>query len=170
MLIYVFCVILQTSMTNMTNKLFLPIVIGTGFGSGYWPWGPGTAGSFLALLIWLFICLFNVNVFVITLSLAIVFTILGTWATARLMPIWGNDPSRVVVDEMVGTWIALLACPTGSLGYGFAAFALFRFFDILKPLGIRRLDNKVGAFWVMADDILAGVYALIVLIIVRWLI
>jgi phosphatidylglycerophosphatase A len=86
------------------------------------------------------------------------------------MPFWGNDPSRVVVDEMVGVWIPLLASPLGSFWYALASFILFRFFDILKPLGIRSLDRRIGAFWVMADDILAGIYSLIIILVMRWII
>lgn len=98
------------------------------------------------------------------------FTILGIWAVNRLEPYWGEDPSRVVVDEMVGVWIALLAAPSGSVWYGLGAFALFRLFDIFKPLGIRRMESFSGGFGVMMDDILAGIYSFVVLIGVRWLI
>ena len=106
----------------------------------------------------------------VTALLIILFTLIGTWATKILMPCWGNDPSRVVVDEMVGVWIPLIvAVPT--VGWQVvAAFILFRFFDILKPLGIRSFDRRVGAFWVMADDLLAGVYSLFVLLIVKWVV
>ncbi len=75
----------------------------------------------------------------------------------------------VVVDEMVGVWITLLAAPAGHIWYGLAAFVLFRFFDILKPLGIRRMENLPGGVGVMMDDVLAGVYGFIVLIVARWL-
>lgn len=84
--------------------------------------------------------------------------------------IWGEDPSRVVVDEMVGVWIPLLAAPAGNLWYALAAFALFRLFDIFKPLGIRKMEYLKGGVGVMMDDILAGIYSLILLIVARWLI
>ena len=65
---------------------------------------------------------------------------------------------------MVGTWIALLAVPNGQAwGYMLAAFVLFRFFDILKPLGIRKMEKLPGGYGIMADDILSGIYGLIVL-------
>ena len=70
---------------------------------------------------------------------------------------------------MVGVWITLLAAPAGHIWYGLAAFVLFRFFDILKPLGIRRMENLPGGVGVMMDDVLAGVYGFIVLIVARWL-
>lgn len=150
----------------------LPTIIGSGFGSGFWPWGPGTMGALVATILWwaVSVVLSPVWLFASTIILCVVFTILGTWATNRLMPWWGEDPKRVVVDEMVGVWIPLLACPAGDVWYAVAAFALFRFFDIVKPLGIRGLDRRRGAFWVMADDILAGVYSLIVILLARWII
>ncbi len=153
---------------NILNKRppFLPMFIGTGFGSGFWPWGPGTAGSVLATVVWAIIGLWlpSFTLSVVTLALVIVFTILGTWATKRLQPFWGEDPSRVVVDEMVGGWIPLIIVNPQEWGWAFAALVLFRFFDIVKPLGIKKLDRMKGAFWVMGDDILGGIYALLVLV------
>lgn len=150
----------------------LATIIGTGFGSGFWPWGPGTAGAVVAVVIWYMLSLFIVGwaLVAVTLALIVVFTILGTWATAKLMPFWGNDPHRVVVDEIVGVWIPLLAVEAGDIVYAIVALVLFRFFDIVKPLGIRALDRRVGAFYVMADDLLAGLYSLIVVILAQWLI
>lgn len=156
----------------MKRTPILPTFIGTGFGSGFWPWGPGTAGALLAVLLWfaLSAVVSSGTLFWVTLGAVVVFTVLGTWATARLMPCWGDDPSRVVIDEMVGVWIPLLAAPAGNVWLALLSFVLFRFFDILKPLGIRVLDNRRGAFWVMADDILAGIYSLIIVLVVRWII
>ena len=151
----------------MSRPPLLPVIIGTGFGAGFWPWGPGTAGAVVATALWLVlhsVCTF-VMLQMITVALIAAFTILGTWATRRLMPLWGDDPSRVVVDEMVGVWVALLAAD--SLWTALAALLLFRFFDIVKPLGIRALDRRHGAFWVMADDLLAGVYAAVGVIVLR---
>lgn len=157
---------------RMKKPPLIPTIIGTGFGSGFWPWGPGTAGALLATLIWLaFSCfLSEFALFSLTASFIVAFTILGTWATHCLRPYWGDDPKRVVVDEMVGVWIPLLASPIGDWRYALASFVLFRFFDILKPLGIRRLDRKKGAFFVMADDIVAGIYSLLIIIVARWVI
>ena len=169
MVFNIFLLILQHRM----NKLpFLPTFIGTGFGSGFWPWGPGTAGALVATLIWFAISFWvpsALTLICITAILTVVFTLLGTWATARLMPFWGSDPNRVVVDEMVGVWIPLMAAPATDWRYALAAFVLFRFFDITKPLGIRTIDHEEGAFYVMADDIAAGAYSLVILLIVRWL-
>lgn len=145
---------------------FLPMLIGTGFGSGFWPWGPGTAGSIFATVVWAILSLWLPfsELSVVTIALVIVFTILGTWATKCLQPYWGEDPSRVVVDEMVGVWIPLAIVRPCDWYWALAALVLFRFFDIVKPLGIKKLDRMKGAFWVMGDDILGGIYALFVLV------
>ena len=89
---------------NLTDERppLLPVIIGTGFGSGFWPWGPGTAGSVLATLIWAALAyglgITGESLQSITFFLVIVSTILGTWATAQLQPYWGEDPSRVVIE------------------------------------------------------------------------
>lgn len=160
-------------MDNKTNKTpFLPTLIATGFGSGFWPWGPGTAGAVLATLTWWLLSMWlgQTVLMATTLCLVVVFTALGTWATAKLQPYWGDDPSRVVVDEMVGVWLPLAFVPIGNVWLMVASLLLFRFFDILKPLGIRSLDRRVGAFWVMADDLLAGVYSLLIILAAEWII
>lgn len=147
----------------MKRPPLLPVIIGTGFGAGFWPWGPGTAGAVLATAIWfaLSAVMGQTTLIVVTAVLIVVFTILGTWATARLEPFWGEDPSRIVADEMVGVWVPLLLASDWKTAL--TALLLFRFFDILKPLGIRKLDERPGAFWVMGDDIAAGIYSAIVL-------
>lgn len=166
---------------NLTEERppLLPVIIGTGLGSGFWPWGPGTAGSVLATLIWALMAylggfsgemLQNTMLFMVVIA-----TLLGTWATAQLQPYWGEDPSRVVIDEMAGVWIPLsLLTPYTATGepkdpwwWALIALVLFRFFDMVKPLGIKWLDRKKGAFFVMADDLLGGVYAAIVMIIIK---
>ena len=147
----------------------LPVILGTGFGSGYWPWGPGTAGAVVATAVWLALLsqLSGAMLLTATAALIVAGTLAGTWATRRLMPYWGDDPSRVVIDEMAGVWVALLAATEWKSAVG--ALLLFRLFDIVKPLGIRALDRRRGAFWVMADDLLAGAYAgAIVLIAGQW--
>lgn len=156
----------------MKKLPLLPTIIGTGFGSGFWPWGPGTAGALTGMLIWyaLSFMLNSTLLFAVTLSCIVVFTIAGTWVVRRLSPFWGSDPQKVVIDEMVGVWVPLLAVPASDIWLALASFVLFRLFDILKPLGIRTLDRRKGAFYVMADDILAGVYSLIIIVAVQWII
>lgn len=163
----------MTSRTNIpiSRPPFLPLLIGTGFGSGFSPIAPGTAGALLATAAWFILSawLVPVTLLWLTVGLILLFTAAGVWATDRLEPYWGEDPSRVVVDEMVGVWLTLLAAPAGHWGYGCAAFVLFRLLDIFKPLGIRRMERLPGGIGVMMDDILAGVYGFILLILTRWI-
>lgn len=156
----------------MKKPPFLPVLIATGFGSGFSPVAPGTAGALLATAVWFGLSYFlsAVALLWLTVGFVLVFTILGIWAADRVEPYWGEDPSRVVVDEMVGVWIALLAAPAGEVWYALGAFALFRLFDIFKPLGIRRMESFPGGIGVMMDDILAGIYSFVVLIGIRCLI
>lgn len=147
------------------------IFIATGFGSGYSPIAPGTAGALLALLLWGIASLFlPFDVLQIgTLACVVLFTALGIPAATAVETIWGEDPSRVVIDEMVGVWIPLLAVPDSSFMYlyALAAFVLFRLFDIFKPLGIRKMERFKGGVGIMMDDILAGIYSFILLIATR---
>lgn len=152
-------------------KLF-HIIIASGFGSGFSPFAPGTAGAFVAVIIWtvlFYVIPFNI-LLVVTSLLIVLFTAAGIWSADKLESEWGKDPSKVVVDEMVGVWIALLAVPVGNVWYILFAFLLFRFFDIFKPLGIRKMEQLEGGIGVMADDILAGIYSFLLLMGVRWLI
>ena len=93
----------------MKKVPLIHIIIATGFGSGFSPFAPGTAGALLATLIWLALsCTVSpIWLLIITALLIIVFTIAGVYSANAVEPIWGKDPSRVVVDEMVGVWIPL---------------------------------------------------------------
>lgn len=145
-------------------KLF-HIIIASGFGSGFSPFAPGTAGALVAVIIWtvlFYVIPFNI-LLVVTSLLIVLFTAAGIWSADKLESEWGKDPSKVVVDEMVGVWIALLAVPVGNVWYILFAFLLFRFFDIFKPLGIRKMEQLEGGIGVMADDILAGIYSFLLL-------
>lgn len=141
-------------------------IIATGFGAGYFPYGPGTMGAILALAIYigLSFTLSYSSLFIFLLALIVVFTVLGVWSGTVSEKYWGEDPSRVVVDEMVGQWIVMTAIPQ-SLGWKYilASLILFRFFDIVKPLGVRKMEQLGGGLGIMADDILAGIYGAIVL-------
>jgi phosphatidylglycerophosphatase A len=123
-------------------------------------------GALLAILVWYPIatCLSYPFWIGILFGLIIIFTLLGAWSSTVAEQYWGEDPSRVVIDEVVGQWIALLAVPAVfSWWHVLVAFILFRFFDIVKPLGVRKMENFKSGWGIMADDILAGTYGAIVL-------
>lgn len=157
---------------GMKKTSFLSVIVGSGFGFGFSPVAPGTMGALLATLVWfgLSYLVSSACLLWLTVILILVFTLAGIWAADSLEAYWGEDPSRVVVDEMVGVWIALLAAPAGHVWYALGAFVVFRLFDIFKPLGIKRMEKLSGGVGVMMDDILAGVYGFIVLIAARWVI
>jgi phosphatidylglycerophosphatase A len=156
----------------MNRKYLIPLIIATGFGSGYSPIAPGTAGAFLAVTVWWVLSLvFSPPLLLLSTALLIIFfTVLGVWSSGIMESVWGNDPPRVVVDEMVGVWIPLLLVSDGNIYYALLAFVFFRVFDIVKPLGIRKAESLKKGWGIMMDDIVAGIYSLILLMALRWLI
>ncbi|HPS61812.1 MAG TPA: phosphatidylglycerophosphatase A [Bacteroidales bacterium] len=125
---------------------------------GYCPVAPGTAGSAGGLLAAILVLRFSPHPWPVLLALAAAFTFLGVIASRRLAHEWGEDPQKTVIDEVVGMWISLLWTGSGWITLGLA-FGLFRFFDIVKPLGIRKTESLPGGLGVMADDIAAGILA-----------
>jgi len=153
-------------------------------GVGYFPIAPGTLGSLVGVGLYLTIWsgidqlltsralanrLTTVYVFtpLMALMLLVIFavTMIGIWAASRTEKLQQKkDPSIVVVDEVAGQMIALLSGPFWIQTWWsiLSAFILFRLFDIWKPYPIRRLEGLESGLGIMADDVVAGVYALIV--------
>ena len=127
--------------------------IATGFGSGYFPLIPGTAGSFIALMIFVLIPLDNVSWLII--CLIVFFT--GVWAAQIVEREHGKDPGLVVIDEFVGQWISLLFLPRIFLVF-LAAFIIFRILDILKPFPANDSQKLAHGWGIMIDDVIAGIY------------
>jgi phosphatidylglycerophosphatase A len=127
---------------------------------GYIPFAPGTIGSLLALGIFLLMD-FPLSAHLV---LIIAGALLGTHAaTTAEKVLKEKDSKKIIIDEFIGFYVAVLFLPK-SAGVAIAAFILFRFFDILKPLLISKLERTLSnGCGVMADDILAGVYANMVL-------
>ncbi|MGM9698242.1 MAG: phosphatidylglycerophosphatase A [Prevotella sp.] len=145
------------------------IIISTGFGSGFFPGAPGTFAGGIALLIWygLYLLLSSYVLVLTTIFLIVATTLIGVWTSNVMEKYWGKDPRTVVIDEYVGTWIPLLVAPSGeyTIWLAIIGFALFRFIDIFKPLGCRWIDQNIKGGWgVMLDDVLAGFYALLLLL------
>ncbi len=138
-------------------------ILVTWFGSGWLPWAPGTWGSLAALpFAWLIVTYGGLGALALA---AIVLFGVGCWAAdIAVRETQTKDPGWIVIDEVVGQWLTLLAAPAGFLGYA-AAFLLFRLFDIWKPWPIGLADQRLeGGFGVMADDVLAAIYAAIILV------
>jgi phosphatidylglycerophosphatase A len=139
-------------------------LISTWFGCGYAPVGPGTVGSLAALAIaWLLVHFADWQ--------PLWFGALGLAATAP--SIWAagvtaserqqKDPQIVVVDEVLGQWIALAGSRPLNARSWVGAFVLFRLFDIWKPVPVRNLEKLPGGVGIVADDLMAGAYAALVL-------
>lgn len=130
--------------------------LATGFGVGWIPWAPGTAGSLLALGLWWPVGLWGLGPYAAVLAAVIA---LGIPLTARGARLLGRaDPPMIVWDEIAGMGVALWAVPHEILAFA-AAFGLFRLFDIAKPFPIARLEALPGGYGIMFDDLLAGLYA-----------
>ena len=149
---------------------FFARLIATWFYCGYFPKGPGTAGSVGALLVaWPIAIYTNWNPLVIA-AMAVVAMAPAIWAADRMARDTGlEDPQTVVVDEVVGQWIALAAVPAlDGWVWWLAAFVLFRLFDIWKPWPVRSLEKIPGGTGIVLDDVGAGIYAALVLLAAGW--
>ncbi len=141
------------------NHFFL--FLATGFGVGYSPIAPGTLGTLIAIPIYYFLSGIPSPLYEITL---IGFFFLSVWISENAEIFFGKkDDQRIVIDEIVGFLITMLWVPK-TIHFILIGFFLFRFFDILKPFPIRRLEKRLkGGFGVVLDDVMAGVYANIIL-------
>ncbi len=138
----------------------------TWFSCGLSPKAPGTVGSLGALPLGILLDL--IGGWPLLLAAAALLFYVG-WKFADLeLPGKDSDPGWIVADEVVGQWIALAAAPLTFVGI-LGAFALFRLFDITKPWPVSTADRNVGGgLGVMLDDVLAGVYAAIIIFFARW--
>ncbi len=142
--------------------------ISTLFGIGYFPKAPGTAGTLFAALVYFalpnqwFNCWQNSSLALIAI---IAGSIISVFFISKAEEGLGHDNGKIVLDEFWGYFIAVLFLPK-TLAVIVAAFVLFRIFDILKPEPINVLQKLPKGWGVMADDIMAGVYANVVLQIV----
>ncbi len=178
-----------------TFKDYLALAIAT-CGVGYLPLAPGTWGSLVGVGLYVLVRgalmklwfsigsqhsfnLLQIYYAVIALELVIVFTIalIGIWAGSRMEKLSARkDPGIVVIDEVAGQFIALVPVPfliESAWWPPIVAFILFRFFDIVKPYPARKMESLKGGLGIMADDVVAGVYAAIGVMLVvcaSWLI
>lgn len=136
------------------------LFIATGAYSGYSPFAPGTAGTVVAIPLYLLISglppLFFAAVVLLLLPLSF-------WSAGIAEEIFGSkDSSQIVIDEIIGFLVTMFLVPFG-LPYIIAGFFLFRFFDIIKPYPVSAMEKLGGGVGVVLDDVVAGVYANIVL-------
>ncbi len=138
--------------------------VGTFFGAGRLKPGPGTWGSVAALLLWAaaswaFHAAGEAMVLILLggIALALIFGIPASTIVARESG--REDPGFVVIDEVIGQWVALIGCPFDWL-HGLLALVLFRIIDILKPPPARQLEQLPAGWGIVFDDVAAGLYAL----------
>jgi phosphatidylglycerophosphatase A len=143
------------------------MLVATLGGVGLAPKAPGTLGALVSLpFAWLIVRAGGTPWLIG--AAALLFAV-GWWAASIVARTLGKDPRAVVVDEAVGQWLTLAAAPLDPWFY-VAAFVLFRVFDIWKPWPVGWADRQItGGFGTMIDDILAAIYAIMVLLIGRWL-
>ncbi|WP_026995764.1 phosphatidylglycerophosphatase A family protein [Flectobacillus major] len=138
------------------------IAVASALGLGYIPKGSGTFGAILACFvvlvldtylgyssIWYQGCL---------LLLTAVFMFLGRWSSMITEKIWGEDSSKIVIDEVVGQWLTLCFIPFSWQNL-LLGLLFFRIYDIFKPFNIRKFENYENGWGVMLDDVAAGVWA-----------
>lgn len=140
-------------------------------GVGYLPLMPGTFGSLLAVGIFLLFArnVTGTSLVAVVLILTLASIVAGIWAGTRTEQLLGRkDPGRIVIDEVAGQFIALFPLTLfarWSTGVVMVSLILFRFFDIVKPYPADRLQDLKGGTGVMFDDLVAGVYAAVVVLI-----
>lgn len=131
-------------------------LIASVFGVGYVSKGGGTLAALLCCIFWYAL---RVDPFgIATLTATGVLAGVGVWSSYAVEPGWGKDSSKVVIDEVAGMMVTLVFVPVG-VQYVLSGFLLFRFFDIVKPLFIKKTEQLPGGWGVMMDDVQAGLYA-----------
>jgi phosphatidylglycerophosphatase A len=153
---------------------FVARLFATGLFVGYVPWASGTLGTLLGLAVFfipgaqtILLALIGIGLVVGTITSGIVARAEGHRLSkiaeqfkSRFQPDGHPhpDPSIVVIDEVVGMWIALVAVPREMVPV-ILAFILFRLFDIIKPAPAHQLEHLPGGWGIMLDDVVAGIYA-----------
>jgi phosphatidylglycerophosphatase A len=153
------------------TKSYWAWTVATFFGAGFGKPGPGTWGSVAAVLLWVaYAAVFHPapQALLLALLIGIALTLLlGIPASTIVARESGrHDPQFVVIDEVVGQWIALLFSPF-DWRHALIALVLFRLFDITKPFPIRRLEKLPEGWGIVLDDVAAGLYALGVASLIR---
>ena len=133
-------------------------LISTCLGIGYTPKGGGTVAAAVCCIAWYFAWRGGNKPVVLPLLITLGLLFVGAYTAGKAEIAWGKDSNRIVIDEAAGMCLTLLFVPV-RWPYLIAGLLLFRFFDIAKPLFIRRMEKLGGGWGVMMDDVLAGVYA-----------
>ncbi|MBU0485772.1 MAG: phosphatidylglycerophosphatase A [Proteobacteria bacterium] len=143
------------------------MAIATGLGLGYAPKAPGTFGTLLALPLHFLLIKLSLPYYSAALTAIFLLAVFTAGSAEKILDY--SDPGAVVIDEIIGMLITLIGAPTNLLVW-IIGFALFRFFDILKPFPINFIDQRLhGGLGIVLDDIMAGIYSLICLQLICYL-
>lgn len=132
--------------------------IGSGLFTGYIPFASGTFGSLVAIFIYWIPGFEQLH---IILPIIVILFIYGVYVSSKFENVYGKDPSQCTVDEVVGTWIALVAIPKSFL-LTLTSFFIWRVLDIIKPFPARSSEKLPGGWGIMIDDVISGFYSLII--------
>jgi phosphatidylglycerophosphatase A len=133
-------------------------LICTCLGIGYIPRGGGTVAALVCCIVWFYAGRSGAGHFWLPPLITLCLFFLGVYSAGKVEAGWGKDNYRIVIDEAAGMCLTLLFVPV-RWPYLLVGLLLFRVFDIAKPLYIRKMENLNGGWGVMMDDMLAGVYA-----------
>ncbi len=137
-------------------------LISTCLGIGYIPKGGGTVAAVVCCIAWYFAWTGGNDHFWEQVTVTLVVFVLGVRSAGKMEARWGKDSYRIVIDEVAGMCLTLLFVPL-RWQYLVIGLGLFRFFDIAKPLYIRKMEALNGGWGVMMDDMLAGAYSNLIL-------
>jgi phosphatidylglycerophosphatase A len=141
------------------------LVLATAFGLGRWPWGPGTLTSAAVAAAAYVLCRHD-PLWLGALGIAI--ALLGVPIATAAERALGRDAGAITIDEVAGMLVTLVAVPRAPAAYALA-FLLFRALDIVKPPPVGALQRLSGGLGVVADDVAAALYAVLILSLPRWL-
>ena len=142
------------------------LIFATVGGAGYIPLAPGSWGSLIGAILFWFLAPYPT--WILVLITAVVF-FLGVWSSTSIENTTKTtDPGLIVIDEVAGMWFVLIFVPQSFVHYLYA-FILFRIFDVLKPPPASQLQSVHMGWGVMLDDIAAGVYAVLLMLIGMWI-
>jgi phosphatidylglycerophosphatase A len=144
---------------------FFEKFIGSGFYSGYFPVASGTVGSLAAIVIYL---IPGFERLVIIIPATLIFTMYGMILGTKFESLYGKDPAECTVDEVVGTWISIIALPK-TFWIIVGAFFIWRILDIIKPPPAKNLERLKGGLGIMIDDVISALYTLIIMHLVVYL-
>jgi phosphatidylglycerophosphatase A len=141
----------------------IALAIATVGGVGWAPVAPGTVASALTIVVLWLLAPSRTEIIVVF----VVVTLIGTWAAEHAERALGTkDPGAIVIDEVAGMTLSVLLLPL-TVPVAILAFLLFRLFDIVKPTPARQAQALHGGAGVMVDDLIAGLYALVIVVALR---